>query len=145
MVVYNLVCEHDHPFEGWFDSLAVFDLQQREGSLSCPTCGSVTVLRRPSAPYLNMKAQTTNEQTAVALPHNMTPEMMMAKMMAYIKHNTDDVGRAFPEEARKIYYGEAKARSIRGQASRAEVAELSEEGIDVLAIPGIPLLPGKMQ
>ena len=145
MIVYDLVCEHDHPFEGWFDSLDAFDSQQASGALSCPLCASVTVVRRPSAPYLNVKAQSGNEQTAVAMAHNMTPEMMLAKMMAYIKQHTDDVGRAFPEEARKIYYGEAEARGIRGQASQAEVAELSEEGIDVLAIPGMPLLPDKLQ
>ncbi len=145
MVVYNLVCEHDHPFEGWFDSLDAFDAQQASGALSCPLCASVTVVRRPSAPYLNVRAQSAHEQTAVAVAHDVSPQVLMAKMMAYIKLNTDDVGRAFPEEARKIYYGEAEVRSIRGQASQAEVAELNEEGIDVLAIPGLPLLPDKLQ
>lgn len=66
-------------------------------------------------------------------------------MMAYLRDHTVDVGNEFPEEARKIHYGEIEARSIRGSASQQEVAELSEEGIDVLPLPQFPVLPDKLQ
>lgn len=145
MVVYNLSCEHDHAFEGWFDSLEGFDLQHSNGSLSCPMCGSATIARRPVAPHLNVTKHSVPERSAVAMSPNMSAEAMWRKMMAYVRNHTEDVGAQFPEEARKIYYGEAEARSIRGNASQQEVAELSDEGIDVLPLPHLPILPDKLQ
>ena len=145
MVVYDLKCEHDHVFEGWFDSLQGFEAQQANGRVSCPMCASTTVLRRPAAPRLNVAKHSAPSRTAVAMSHNMSPEVMWRKMMAYLRDHTEDVGREFPEEARKIYYGESEARSIRGSASQQEVAELSDEGIDVLPLPQFPILPDKLQ
>jgi hypothetical protein len=49
--------------------------------------------------------------------------------------NTENVGRRFPQEARKIHYQEAPARAIRGQASRDEAKALTEEGIDFTSLP----------
>ena len=59
--------------------------------------------------------------------------------------NTDDVGERFAEEARKIHYGEAKERGIRGQASRAETESLLEEGIAVMQLPLPEALKGPLQ
>ncbi len=75
----------------------------------------------------------------------LSPEAMWRKVFAYIRNNTEDVGAAFPEEARKIHYGETAVRNIRGQASAQDVAALNDEGIEVLPIPGLPLLPDKLQ
>ncbi len=61
---------------------------------------------------------------------------MFVKVVEHIVRNTEDVGTRFPEEARKIHYGEAAERRIRGTASAEEVESLGEEGIDVLALPG---------
>jgi hypothetical protein len=55
-----------------------------------------------------------------------------------IEANTDDVGAKFPEIARAIHTGEAPKRAIRGQASRAEVEALLEEGVGVLPMPFAP-------
>ena len=52
--------------------------------------------------------------------------------------STENVGREFPEQARRIHYGESPRRSIRGQASREEAEELREEGIEVLSLPVPP-------
>ena len=145
MVVYDLTCEQDHAFEGWFDSLQGFEAQQVKGGVSCPLCASTTILRRPAAPRLNVAKHSAPARTSVAMSHNISTEAVWRKMMKYLRTHTEDVGSAFPEEARKIYYGEAKARSIRGSASQREVAELSDEGIDVLALPHFPLLPDKLQ
>ena len=145
MVVYDLMCEHDHSFEGWFDSFEGFEAQQAKGSVSCPLCASTTILRRPAAPRLNINKHSTPERSSVAMSPGMSPEAMWRKMMAYLRTHTEDVGTEFPEEARKIHYGESEARSIRGSASQQEVAELSDEGIDVLPLPHFPILPDKLQ
>ncbi len=145
MVVYDLKCEQGHGFEGWFDSLEGFEAQQANGSVACPICASTTVLRQLAAPRLNVAKHSAPARTAVAMSHNVSPEVMWRKMMAYLRNHTEDVGREFPEEARKIHYGEAEARSIRGSASQQEVAELSDEGIDVLPLPQFPILPDKLQ
>ncbi len=145
MVVYNLSCEHDHAFEGWFDSLEAFEGQQANGGLACPMCDSTTIVRRPVAPHLNVSKHSAPERSAVAMSPNMSAEAMWRKMMAYVRNHTEDVGSQFPEEARKIYYGETEARSIRGNASQQEVAELNEEGIDVLPLPHFPIVPDKLQ
>ncbi len=145
MVVYDLKCENDHPFEGWFDSLEGFETQQAKGSVSCPLCASTTILRRPAVPRLNIAKHSTPARTSVAMSATLSPEAMWRKMMAYLRTHTEDVGAEFPEEARKMHYGESEARSIRGSASAQEVAELSDEGIDVLPLPQFPILPDKLQ
>ncbi|HEX6007266.1 MAG TPA: DUF1178 family protein [Burkholderiales bacterium] len=63
---------------------------------------------------------------------------MLAKLIDHIIENTEDVGPAFPEEARKIHYGESEERRIRGTASTQDVEALREEGIEVAALP-VPL------
>ena len=83
--------------------------------------------------------------TPVAMMPNTSPEAMWRKVLAYIRKNTENVGAAFPEEARKIHYGETAVRNIRGQASLQDVAALSDEGIEVTPIPNIPPLPDKLQ
>ena len=145
MVVYDLVCERDHAFEGWFDSLPGFEAQQLSGAVACPMCASTTIVRRPTAPRLNVSKHSAPERGTVAMSPTMTPEAMWRKMMTYLRTHTEDVGASFPEEARKIYYGEAEARSIRGNASKQEVAELNDEGIDVLPLPHFPIVPDKLQ
>lgn len=145
MVVYNLICERDHPFEGWFDSLQGFEAQQAKSQLACPMCNSTTIVRRPAAPRLNISKHSNGATTPVAMAANLSPQALWRNVMAYIRKNTEDVGASFPEEARKIHYGETALRNIRGQASAQEVASLSEEGIDVVPIPGLPPLPDKLQ
>lgn len=76
---------------------------------------------------------------------NLSPEALWRNVLAYIRKNTEDVGAAFPEEARKIYYGETDVRNIRGQASAQDVAALRDEGIEVTPIPNLPVLPDKLQ
>jgi hypothetical protein len=60
---------------------------------------------------------------------------MLAKVVEYVVKNTEDVGKAFPEEARKIHYGESPERKIRGVATAQEVTELRDEGIEVVPLP----------
>ena len=68
---------------------------------------------------------------------------ILAKLIEQIIEHTEDVGAAFPEEARKIHYQETPERRIRGTASREEVEELVDEGIEVVALPIPPYRTGK--
>lgn len=152
MIVYDLGCENSHRFEGWFSSSEDFEKQQESRLVSCPLCGSATITRLPHASYVNTGAgsresrETPKAKDGTAgIPQqyaNVGAEVL-ASVIKTIIENTEDVGRAFPEEARKIHYQEAPARQIRGTASAREVEALKEEGVDVVALP-VPLhLMGK--
>ncbi|MDC1310968.1 DUF1178 family protein [Burkholderiales bacterium] len=147
MIVYNLSCDQDHNFEGWFASPGQFDKQQENKQISCPTCGSTNVTKQLSAPYVNVGAATktssVTKQTETALA-GLDPQHLQKKFIEYIIQNTEDVGAKFPDEARKIYYGETDKRSIRGQASSDAIKELQEEGIEVYGLPADPPTPDKL-
>jgi hypothetical protein len=135
MKVLNLQCSRGHDFEGWFASEDDFQGQLARGLVECPMCGDTAVSKMLSAPRLNLGASAPeSRQDVVTVPG---PELQAAwlKMVRHVMANTDDVGERFPEEARRIHYGEAQERGIRGQASREETEALLEEGIGVVPLP----------
>lgn len=143
MKVFDLLCANDHRFEGWFSSGADFDRQRGQGIIACPMCGDNQVVKVPAATYVNTGASDRSPKAA-AEPEEATPEQtqyanlrsaMLAKIVEYVVKNTEDVGKAFPEEARKIHYGESPERKIRGVATVQEVTELRDEGIEVVPLP----------
>ncbi|MFN7086849.1 MAG: DUF1178 family protein [Burkholderiales bacterium] len=149
MIVFDLSCANDHRFEGWFASSEDFERQLDEKLLVCPLCGNGEIVRLPPAPHVNTAASRAEERAqhkpAAAAPQqyvNLGGEML-TKLIDYVVRSTEDVGRAFPEEARKIHYREAPERHIRGTASAREIQELREEGIDVVALPVPPHLLNK--
>ncbi len=160
MKVLDLHCEHDHIFEGWFASEDDFQSQLSSGLLTCPICASRSIEKKLSAPRLNLGASephapvASSEQSSTLAPtHHMdmaqiSPEQLQAAWMKAVKEvmaQTEDVGERFTEEARKIHYGEAEDRGIRGQATREEAQALEEEGIQVLALPIPAALKGPVQ
>jgi hypothetical protein len=131
MKVYNLSCEHDHRFEGWFSSEADFCAQAEKGLIECPTCGSCSVVRMPSAPRLNLSSAQEPQSADLH-------EKIQAHILSLVREvvaNSEDVGERFAEEARKIHYREAPERAIRGVATASECESLVEEGIDVTPLP----------
>lgn len=141
MIVYELGCAGGHRFEGWFASSAEFERQREEKLLVCPMCNNDAIDRLPHASYVNRaaggKAPERTGSRHGAHYTNAGAEAL-AKLVDAIIENTEDVGAAFPEEARRIHYREAPERHIRGTASPQEVKALREEGIDVVAVP-IPM------
>ncbi|MBA4785518.1 MAG: DUF1178 family protein [Rhizobiales bacterium] len=138
MIRYSLVCDNGHAFEGWFSESADFDRQVATGFLTCPTCNSAAVSKSLMAPSVST-ARRKDEKRAVAM--DMAQKQVMAKLreaVSAIKANAEDVGEKFPEEARKIHYGEADARGIIGKASVEEVRALVDEGIEVAPLPVLP-------
>lgn len=146
MKVLDLQCAHQHSFEGWFGSEDDFQSQLSRGLVECPLCGSSEIIKKLSAPRLNLGAVQVPTKTdaapaaepssAVAAP-TPSPEAQAAwmKMVRHVIANTEDVGNQFAEEARKIHYGERKERNIRGEATAEETEALLDEGIDVLPLP----------
>jgi hypothetical protein len=148
MIVFDLLCSIGHRFEGWFGSGNDFVSQKERKLLLCPTCGSAEVERVPSPARFNLGAA---EPKAAAVPPAAakTPEMegkdpfaiaqmLYSKMLDELLSKSEDVGKKFPEEARRIFYEETPARPIRGQATQEEHDELVDEGIPVARLPVPP-------
>ncbi|MDO9314107.1 MAG: DUF1178 family protein [Burkholderiaceae bacterium] len=170
MKVLNLCCSSDHRFEGWFASEDDYRSQIERDLIECPMCGDKTVHRLPTAPHV-----LTSSSRAVSVPHPMkerpaqprpgtvgeatasrpsTTEgpidqlTLQSAWLCAVQHvinHTDDVGSRFAEEARRMHYGEADERPIRGQATSDEARALHEEGIEVMALPMPAALKGPVQ
>ena len=149
MKVLNLGCAHDHRFEGWFASDDDFQSQFERGLVECPLCGSKDIARLPTAPHLNVsKAREPQAAPAAAGTGGPVALTMQAAWLRAVRHvieHSDDVGDRFAEEARRIHYGEADERAIRGQATPDEARALEEEGIEVMPLPVPPGLKGTVQ
>jgi hypothetical protein len=147
MIVFDLLCAGGHRFEGWFGSAADFASQNERRLVSCPSCGSVHVERVPSASRVNLGAQPPKPAQPQKTPEMegkdpfAIAQMLYSRMLDEVLTKSEDVGRRFPEEARRIFYEQAPARPIRGEATAQEHEELLDEGIPVARLP-IP--PGRV-
>jgi hypothetical protein len=161
MIRYALVCDNHHEFESWFTNSAGYDTQARHGLITCPSCGSAKIekalmtprLARPdSSSHPEMAGQMPAPEPAEAAPDAVTspaPVAMMSpqeqtfrqklrELRDHLVKNAEDVGQRFPEEARKMHYGETEHRSIYGVASAKDAEALQEEGIAFSALPVLP-------
>jgi hypothetical protein len=167
--VLNLSCTQGHGFEGWFASEDDFRQQCAQQLVTCPLCGDPTVSKLPSAPRLNLSgaraptdatgAQPSADQKPAKLPAAAPvgsaapalPEALRVMHEVWLQTvqrvvaNTEDVGERFPEEVRRMHYGEAEHRGVRGVASAEEREALAEEGIEVVALPLPPGHKGTVQ
>jgi hypothetical protein len=161
MISFNLICDHRHGFEGWFNSSADYDDQQARGLVTCPYCDSANITKGLMTPNVAAKSNTkpeksgqnltTTARSPAPMPQDMTaqitPEMAkaaaeaMAAMRQWqktIEKECDNVGDAFAEEARKIHYGESDPRGIYGHTTDQEAEDLIEEGIAIAKMPWLP-------
>jgi hypothetical protein len=153
MIRYSLHCERGHAFESWFQSSSAYDSQIKRKLVTCPACGSAKVEKAIMAPQIISKkgresavpapAAATNEVTAPAS----TPLLMaqerelrakLKELRDHIVKNADNVGERFPNEARKMHYGDIEHRPIYGEASPEEARSLIEEGVEVSPLPVLP-------
>jgi hypothetical protein len=140
MIVYELRCDTGHGFEAWFRNSDAFEQQRDAHQVSCPACGSNEITKAPMAPRIGKSDRSQPEQ---ARPDQMSGERMrlvmsqIAELNRHVAETCDYVGSAFPEEARKIHYGEAEHREIYGEASPEEAVALRDEGVTIAAIPWI--------
>jgi hypothetical protein len=158
VIRYALQCHKGHGFESWFSGSASYESQARRGLVTCPVCGSAKVEKAIMAPALKrtdrMRRQAppaaeSEPAAAVPAPEVPTPVAMISaeerefrsklkELHEHIAKTAENVGPRFPEEARKMHYGEADHRSIYGQASPDEAKELLDEGIEFHPIPSLP-------
>lgn len=165
MIRYSLVCERKHEFEVWFKNSADYDKQSKRGLVSCPACGSEKVEKALMAPSLGRgtkkkgrseiavpaevpaadapapaesKAQENKAQVAMMSPQEREFRAKLRELRDHLTKNAENVGGKFPEEARKMHYGETKHRSIYGEASPKDAKELADEGIEFHPLPMLP-------
>ena len=154
MIHYNLRCERGHAFESWFQSSSAYESQEKRKLVNCPVCGSAKVERAIMAPQIVSKksrdraapAPVPATSTEVTAPGS-TPLMMaqerelrakLKELRDHIVKNADNVGERFPNEARKMHYGDIEHRPIYGEASPDEARSLIEEGVEVSPLPVLP-------
>ena len=131
MILFELRCAHGHDFDAWFRDGATFDQQADAGAISCAICGDTEVSKALMAPAVASGPKRDERRAATMLK-------AMREVQRHIESNFDHVGRRFPEEARKIHYGEVEKRNIYGEATPAEAKELVDEGVEVSAVPWLP-------
>jgi hypothetical protein len=157
MIRYALICEKGHDFESWFQDSAAYDKQAKRGLVTCPQCGSAKVEKAIMAPRLSAAAKKRGAPIEAPAPASATPtapapsapvamispqeqefRSKLKELRDHLTKNADNVGGKFPEEARKMHYGEIEHRSIYGVASPEEAKDLSEEGIEFHPLPILP-------
>jgi hypothetical protein len=155
MIRYALTCDQGHQFESWFQNSAAYDKQTKRALVTCPVCGSAKVAKAIMAPRLangnapeppaalppapaTPPAPSAKAQVAMISPGERELRQKLKELRDHITKNANYVGPRFPEEARKIHYGETDRRSIYGEASADEAKELHEEGIEFHPLPVLP-------
>jgi hypothetical protein len=160
MIRYALACEQGHTFESWFASSAAYDKQAKHGLVTCPICNSAKVEKTIMAPRLagtKKRASVPAPAPEAAAPAAPTPpaadasapvavmspperelRKKLKELREHLTKNADYVGGKFPDEARKMHYGEIEHRSIYGEASPEQAKELHEEGIEFHPLPVLP-------
>ena len=152
MIHYNLRCERGHAFESWFQSSSAYEAQEKRELVNCPICGSAKVERAIMAPQIVTKKGRESAVPAPAAATDVTAPASTPLLMAqerelraklkelrdHIVKNADNVGERFPNEARKMHYGDIEHRPIYGEASPDEARALIEEGVEVTPLPVLP-------
>jgi hypothetical protein len=163
MIVFDLQCGNQHVFEAWFGTSADYASQKRRKLIGCPMCNDTDIKKAVMAPNIATKGNrksslpvvtpapdapdsADDSQPVTTVPDVSPADMpspaqmeqmmeMMAEFQTKVEASHENVGDTFPEEARKIHYGETAPRLIYGDATPTEAAELQEEGIDILPLP----------
>jgi hypothetical protein len=152
MIRYTLVCNRGHEFESWFANSSAYDKQAKRGLVACPACGATKVEKAIMAPRLTRAGTPIDvpETPAPAAPAEPPAPVAMIspqerelrtklkELRDHLTKNAENVGRTFPEQARKMHYGETEHRSIYGEASPQEAKELHDEGIEFHPLPVLP-------
>ena len=161
MIRYTLACDQEHTFESWFQNSAAYDKQAKRGLIACPVCNSAKVEKTIMAPRLAgakkrghapipaappapeaaappQPAPAPPAPVAIMSPQEREFRTKLKELREHLTKNADYVGQKFPEEARKMHYGEIEHRSIFGEASPQEAKDLHEEGIEFHPLPVLP-------
>lgn len=142
MIAYSLVCKDGHEFEGWFSNSEAYAAQAKAGDLVCPVCGDDSVSKGIMAPAVKTSVTKAKGHATPSASETAAEQQKLRQFVAgfrkYVEENADYVGPKFPEEARKIHYGETEVRHIYGESTVREAQELIEEGIEIAPLPPDP-------
>ena len=145
MIKYALNCDRGHSFESWFRDSDAFDVQARRGFVACPVCQSVQVQKAIMSPAISTRrAVAEAEPAADPVPEPLLDEgeskmrALARQIRQHITETTEDVGKAFPEQARAMHEGTVEPRPIMGEATLSEVRELIEDGVRIMPVPELP-------
>ncbi|HKA80079.1 MAG TPA: DUF1178 family protein [Xanthobacteraceae bacterium] len=156
MILYTLACDQGHTFDSWFANSAAYDKQVKRSLVTCPVCNSAKVEKALMAPRLSgtkkgapapapatdapapAPAPATPAPVAMVSPQERELRAKLKELREHLTKNADYVGQKFPEEARKMHYGEIEHRSIYGEASPDQAKELHDEGIEFHPLPVLP-------
>jgi hypothetical protein len=152
MIRYALTCDRGHAFESWFQNSATYDKQVRRGLVTCPVCGSAKVEKTIMAPRVagaKKRGDAAPAELPSPSPEAPAPVAMLSpqerefrkklkELREHLTKSADYVGPKFPEEARKMHYGDIEHRSIYGEATPDQARELHEEGIEFHPLPVLP-------
>lgn len=159
MVIYDLICESGHTFEGWFKNPEDVLDQQQAGFLCCPVCDSVNVSKKLTASKLTKKSNCSTQlqvsepsstptvavnvdgnQQAASTPENFNKlQSMLGEVHSFISKNFKDVGNRFTEQAISIHKGDMEKKNIRGTATKEQIKEMAEEGVQAVPLPPKPI------
>jgi hypothetical protein len=137
MILFALRCGRDHHFEAWFRDGATYEAQAAAGEIACPECGDTRVVKAVMAPRLNSARGEQLDVRDAAHQAARAARVALTELREAIETTCDNVGERFPEEARRIHYGEVEAHAIYGSASPEESRALAEEGVEFAVIPWI--------
>jgi hypothetical protein len=154
MIRYALVCDRRHQFEAWFNNSADYDKQAKRGLVACPVCESTKVDKAIMAPAISSARkrkpaaaadvttpaapQADNAPVAMLSPRETELRAKLKELRDHLTKNADNVGKKFPEEARKMHYGDIEHRSIYGEASAEDAKKMLDEGIEFHPLPTLP-------
>ena len=153
MIRYALACDKGHVFESWFQNSAAYDTQVKAALITCPVCNSAKVEKTmmapgvvgakradppPAPPSSPPPAAETASPVAMMSPQEREFRKKLKELRDHLTNNADYVGQKFPEEARKMHYGEVEHRSIYGEATPDQAKDLHEEGIEFHPLPVLP-------
>ena len=138
MIKYNLLCNKcDLIFDSWFASSKEYDKLKKKKLINCHSCGSLKVEKNLMAPkFVNKTSSKKNEKKSLQKYQKIKETIF--EYQKFIKSNFNYVGENFAYEARSIHYDNKKIdKGIYGTASKKDLKELKEEGIDAQMIPWI--------
>lgn len=155
MVIYDLMCEYGHEFEGWFKSADDLQAQIESELLLCPFCDTSVVSKKVTAAKVARKSNRSasvkgvpSQEVVRGNPQSSAKfaklQQMLGQVHDYIDQNFEDVGNRFSEEAIKMHHGETETSNIRGTATRDELREMQEEGVEAIPLPPKPIDPKKI-
>ena len=137
MIKYRLICKDcETTFDSWFSSSVEYERLKKQDHINCHTCNSLSVEKTVMSPSVFMLKNDSKTDNQIQ-KYKRTKEVI-SKYQEFIKKNFDYVGENFAYEARSAHYKNKKvSKNIYGTATKEDLKELKEEGIETELIPWI--------